>query len=223
MIEKNIKGKNVLLREGTLDDYIAKECLSSGTYSSRISLDKSDIWLDAGGNIGMFSLLVFDKVSQVISFEPDNENFNLMLENFNRNNVNNVVAFEAALVGDDKESLSFYINVKKNKGTHTVLKKRGRQEVIVSAKNIDRVIDEFGVNKIKMDIEGAEYDILKQMKNLPKIKEIVLEYHFSILNDKDKSKYKEVLSILKSNFKNVEYPEDTRQNWTVMLTANNYE
>ena len=214
IIHNNI---NYLTREGTLDEFVIKE----GDYEKRCSYTAKDVWLDAGGNIGVFVCKYANKVDEIITFEPDDENFDLLKKNIKLNDIKNYKAFKAALVGNKDKTRDFYLNTKKNKGTHSLMVTRGRDKITVKCQNIDEVIKKYGVNKIKMDVEGAEYELLTSM-DLDPIKEIVLEYHFNALKDHPgKEKYKEIITILENNFHELDFkmPEEINKHWTCIMYA----
>jgi tRNA G37 N-methylase Trm5 len=66
-------------------------------------ISSSDIVVDAGANIGIFTLLAAKKARTVIAIEPDPENFEYLKENVRLNKAGNVVLINKALqnyVGD---------------------------------------------------------------------------------------------------------------------------
>ena len=205
--------KKFYVREGTLDEYIIKE---KNSYFNKINITKKDNWLDLGGNIGMFSVFIADFVNKVITCEPDKTNFEILTKNLELNKINNVISINKAVIENDKKTINFFLNTKKNMGVHSILVKRGRTPITVECININKISEEFNINKIKMDIEGYEYLLIKNM-NFKNIKEIILEFHHNILKDKDKKKYKEIINILKNNFSTLVYKEDTKKNWTSMI------
>jgi FkbM family methyltransferase len=209
---KQIKGLTMNIRPGTQDEFVVSE-----TGYNKIEYEKPDIWLDAGANIGAFVCRFGKKVSKIISYEPDSENFNMLIRNITHNNITNAVCVNAALVGNEDETRDFYINNKTNKGTHTLIPTRGRTKITVKTENINAVLKKHNVNKIKLDIEGGEYELLKVM-DLTNIEEIIMEYHFSMLKDKDKKMYYEVLDILESNgFETYGGVKPDAGNWTTIL------
>lgn len=198
-------------RENTLDDFIVNEVKH---YLNKFKVNKEDIVLDLGGNIGAFANLVSPLCKQVLTFEPEIDNFNILVEN-NKNNLN-VNCFNVAVVGNEDKERIFYVNQKANKGIHGFLAKKGRLEQKVICGNINDIVEENYVNKIKMDIEGSEYELLKVM-DFTNIDEMIIEYHFIYLKDSSKQKYNEIISILKNNFSKVDYKEDTKKAWTTII------
>lgn len=200
-------------RENTLDEFIINE-----KDYDRCDFQKTDRWLDAGANIGAFAVKYANKVNSIYSFEPEEENCKLLIENCKKNNATNVYIHQQALVGNDDQTRSFYVNTKKNKGVHGFLAKRGRQEVIVECININDIIKMYGINKAKIDIEGSEYELM-QVIDLEPLKEIIMEYHFLALKDKDKKKYFEIIHKLQHAGFNVQYKEDPKKAWTTIIYA----
>ena len=68
--------------EKTIDKYIIDECLGK-TYANKIkdTMSLDDIWLDAGGNIGAFSILISPYVKKIFAFEPETDNYKLFIKN----------------------------------------------------------------------------------------------------------------------------------------------
>lgn len=214
MYLKEIKGKKFILREETLDEYVVKE-----NCYNHCSFDKNDVWFDIGGNIGIFPILYGSKVKQVISFEPDQENCDLFKQNIEQNNVDNSVLIQKAVIDSYDKQVSFFLNIKKNKGAHSLFVKKGRDEVIVDSININQVLDEFHPNKIKMDIEGGEYSLIKAIKDWSNIEEFIFEYHISILRDSDGEKLEELYDILGNHFSTIEGKSSDKlgKNWITLV------
>lgn len=214
------------LREGTTDGYTLKEV---DKYFKYIHPAKEDVWLDCGGNIGCFSVKISELVKQVYTFEPDFGNYHQLLLNLNDNKIFNVFPSRYAVVGNKDTTREFYINLKKSQGIHSFYVKRGRKKVIVGCQNINDIIVREGITKIKIDTEGAEYEIIKAIKDWSKIQEIIFEFHFNVLKDKDYevpisiaddlSKYFELIGILQSNFRAVVYEPNPKRNWTKLVYA----
>jgi FkbM family methyltransferase len=171
------------------------------TYSKHLTLEKSDVFLDIGGQIGTFSIDIADKVKQVYTFEPFKENYDLLESNIALNKTKNVCAFNKAVVGNDDQERTLYAGGKfnglgANTGGFSLIDTESEEKVVVQCANINAIIKKFGITKIKMDCEGSEYEIIKNADFLG-IKELILEYHFNLLG---MAKYEELLNILADNF-----------------------
>lgn len=64
------------------------------------------------------------------------------------------------MVGNEDKERKFYINNLTNKGTHTFKQIKDRTEIVVTCQNITDIITSHKVNKIKIDVKGAEYELL---------------------------------------------------------------
>ena len=94
-----------------------------------------------------------------------------------------------------------------NKYRHTIYKKKGRDSITIPIKSIKSVLSKTRVNCIKMDIEGAEIDILEFLtpSDYKKygIKKMVFEYSFDI--DNSIPRFLKIVKNLKKYFKNVHW------------------
>jgi FkbM family methyltransferase len=141
-------------------------------------LGEDDIIIDIGANIGIFSILASKKVKSglIFSFEPVGINYKRMLRNIEVNSIQNIKTFNLGL-SNQNETLD--INVpKQDPGESTLSPKtctklflKNDQKIsIEKAKFIlfDQFFEEHMLKKvdiIKIDVEGAEYKVLKGMKN----------------------------------------------------------
>lgn len=209
-----ISGLRFNVRENTLDKYICDEVVKQDCYGKIINLVKGETWLDIGANIGCFSVLVASLGCDVVAFEPDKENFEITKKNMELNKVSFILN-RVAIVGNDDKLRKFYYNEKKNKGTHSLLVKRGRSEKIVKCANINRAITN-DIQAIKLDVEGAEYEIIKAIKDFKNVRKMVYEYHFNILG---KEKYFELVSYLEECGFKVNYKSNVKKNWHLLVSA----
>ena len=129
-----------------------------------------DIVLDIGANIGYYSL-VFSQIvgtnGRVFAFEPDPNNFALLKKNIEINNLKNVTLIQKA-VSDVSKPLSLYL-CDYNHAQHRIYPSpRCNETITVESTTIDEHFSgtEFynRINFVKMDVEGAEYDVLEGMK-----------------------------------------------------------
>jgi tRNA G37 N-methylase Trm5 len=82
-------------------------------------IDRGDVVLDLGANIGYYTLLFAKKVGdegRVYAFEPDPTNFSLLKKNVEINGYRNVVLIQKA-VSNKNGKLKLYLN-EDNKGDH---------------------------------------------------------------------------------------------------------
>lgn len=200
-VEKS--GINLEVRDGSKDLNIIREVINRDEYGIGSTLTKDDIWLDIGAHIGVFSYLIAKRVKEVWAYEPEENNFVLLITNKALNSAKNVRCFDRAIVGDDSKEETLYLS--SMTGTHSLLGNKGTLTEKVKCVNINEIIAVSKANKIKMDIEGAEYEVIKNA-DLRSIKELVMEYHhFRLDPEGDMIKFYELIDIFEKLFSVVEY------------------
>jgi FkbM family methyltransferase len=142
--------------------------------------------LDLGANIGVFSIYAATTARNVTvyAYEPMAEFYRLMQENVLLNELNGTVkCFNAAVAGDahrrdlyvEGADLFFPTLVPASPGGMT-------RKVSVACTTLADIIDSNGLEQVdllKMDCEGAEYEILYNTpaRYFDRIREIRMEYH----------------------------------------------
>lgn len=160
--------------------------------------------LDCGSNIGMSILFykTFYPESEIVGFEPDENAFNKLTENIKTNGLKNVTVHQKALSNKEGE-VDFFFDPDNVGALHMSIFKermsgdyRSIQTTVLSAYVTKKV------DFLKLDIEGAELDVIKELEEKDKlrmIKRMVIEYHHHIKKDVDE--FSQMLSILeKSGF-----------------------
>jgi len=142
----------------------------------------NDTIIDIGSHIGLFALYAFQycKKGRIFCFEPVKENYELLLTNLQMNNVKNVFPFQTA-ISDKKSSSTIYLS--QDDSGHSMYIPSSR-EMEVKTTTLKDVMDENKINGcdlIKLDCEGAEYDIINSLPEeyFRRIRKIVMEYHFA--------------------------------------------
>ena len=212
---KNYGEMSLFIRPDTTDIKVIKEVLQTCVYEKKsigFFVEENENWLDLGGNIGTFSLLCLARNANVISYEPEKENFSLMEKNIETNfpgASSKKVKLINQAVGTNSGSIDLYLcKGDYNKYRHTIYPKRGRESVSVKIQSIKSVLNKYSkIDCIKMDIEGAEIDILEFLKpsDYKKfgIKKIVFEYSFDI--DNSIPRFMKIMKSLKKYFNNVHW------------------
>ncbi|MBM3228373.1 FkbM family methyltransferase, partial [Candidatus Pacearchaeota archaeon] len=154
------------------ENFSAVRC-AHPSYESEIrkhfSLD-SGVFIDVGANIGKYSIMVGkrlgDKV-KVIAFEPMPYTFEILKKNIELNKLKNIIPFEYAL-GKKEERLDFYLDREGvGGGAHSLIKDNAnitKNKIGVCVKKLDDILKELKIKRvdlIKIDVEGAEADVLK--------------------------------------------------------------
>jgi FkbM family methyltransferase len=148
--------------------------------------------VDCGSNIGL-SVLYFKRLypqSRVIAFEPDGATFRMLDLNVRSNNLADVTLVNKALY-DSVGSVPFYVAPDQP----GLLVQSTRKENLASSQLTTVETERLStyltepVDFLKMDIEGAEEQVLKDLKETGKlafVREIVLEYHHHLTPREDK-------------------------------------
>ena len=161
----------------------------------------NDVVIDVGAHIGLFTIYAsqFCTNGKIYSFEPVIENYQLLLENIQLNNLNCVTSFNQA-VSNSNDSIDLFLN--NDESGHSMFSKSSKS-IIIDSISLQKFFDEHQIkhcNFLKLDCEGAEYEIIK---NLPleyfqKIDKLVIEYHMADSHPEFLIELKEIL--LRQNF-----------------------
>lgn len=168
------KGKDWYHRSDKPDHLVIRE-----TDYKFIEYHEDDVWIDAGANVGGFAMKASPRVKFVYSYEPEPGNAEVFMWNMTLHNTFNVVFNQKAL-GAEPGEISFYVS-DKHPYANSVLPIRGRKEIKVPCVKLDDEIVRHKANKLKLDVEGAERDIILNSE-FPGIKEIVMEWHTMYLD-----------------------------------------
>lgn len=146
--------------------------------------------IDCGSNIGM-AVIYFKTLyprSRIVAFEPGEEAFSCLEENVSNNSLEFIELNNAAVSGEEGEVNFFFDG--ENLGSLTMSTKEERmpkQKRIVKSVLLSKIINEE-VDFLKMDIEGAELEVIEELsreKKLGFIKQMVIEYHHHISKTTD--------------------------------------
>jgi len=206
------------VRDNKSDEWVINEVLRPSTYQKALGINKKDIVLDLGLNIGAFAVLWGYKAKKCYAFEPEVENFNIAKKNIDLNNIKNCVLSNTAVTGCGNKHIHFYVGMGERKDGHSILPFKGRQKVKVECSNINDILEKTKANKIKIDIEGAEYQVIKAINKWDQIDAIIFEWHKNFLKDHDNTKLKEIETIIHSNFTNIKGNFNTK-GWMNIISA----
>lgn len=131
--------------------------------------------IDVGANIGITTVTIAKEIGgkgKVYAFEPLRGYFDVLKRNLSANGLENVEAFELALV-DGVGRVDFY----ENELSSSIVSRGSTKKTIVAATTLDNFLSEQNVERIdliNMDCEGSELLALKGAertlrKNKPKI------------------------------------------------------
>ena len=148
--------------------------LGSYELNKRLAFEKhirrGDVVYDIGANVGYFSLLaavLAGPDGQVVAFEPLPRNIHYLHRHIKLNQIKNITVIEAA-VSDQEGKACFDLGASSAMGH---IAETGEIEVQMVA--LERLLAEGRVpppDAIKLDVEGAEYEVLRGAGSLLKEK-----------------------------------------------------
>ena len=135
-------------------------------------LNKGDVLVDIGANIGLYTLCASKLVGDdghVICFEPFSTNFSALKTNLSINENSNIIV-EKVAVGDSNSVIDlFYDDKEMNLGMVSSQLSEYSQTEKVTCVSLDSYLQNNPYKKVdfvKIDIEGNEYAALLGMKNI---------------------------------------------------------
>ncbi len=169
---------------GPMDVWIVKETYLDRFYE-RYGTEIGDGWtvIDIGAGIGDFSLVAAlgHPTNKVYAFEPFPESFSLLESNLQLNQATNVRAFPEAIAGRTGE---LALDISSGEPLQFSTGKAADQgaALTVPCLSLEDAFERLSLahcNLLKLDCEGAEYDILFKAPAsiFSKIDHIVMEYH----------------------------------------------
>jgi len=178
-----------------------------------IKLDEDDTVIDIGANVGYYTLYLskFLKTGKIISIEADPETCSVLKKNCELNNMKNVIIHNFA-ISNKSGQITFYKS-ETHSGENSIYSsgiKNKKSSISIPASTLDKMLKSNypKIDFIKIDVEGAEFDVLKGGEDTLKItKKILIELHEDILK-KNKQDSKMIISLLEENgFKIKLFPE----------------
>jgi len=147
------------------------------------SLNEGGIFVDVGANIGWYTIIASKIVGQtgnVLAFEPDPTNFELLKKNCALNGLKNVELINQAL--SDKSDSEFLYRSSNNFGDHRLYaSEEEREKIVVGTLTLDNLIESRGlknIQTIKVDTQGSEPKILRGMQRYIKREKPVIFLEF---------------------------------------------
>lgn len=155
------------------EDHIQKIILWTGEYEKEVYdfakkvLTNEDTVLDIGANIGYHSIHFASLVpnGKVYCFEPNALLNPLIKKNFKLNGFTNF-EIENKAVSNKNEVSSFFISNSSNTGLSILTNEISQSNIEVKTIYLDDYFKTQKIHLIKIDIEGAELNALKGMKQL---------------------------------------------------------
>jgi FkbM family methyltransferase len=191
--------KNMTIREAEIIEYFCPK--------------ENDLVIDVGAHLGRYSLISSNQVGKkgkVISIEANPLVFEKLKKNIDLNKSTNIISLNYAVYSEKTRIKLFSPNEGlKNTIYNTIVSNRTKSERFteVNADTLDNILNSIGiktdkVNWIKIDVEGAELEVLKGAHNiLSKSKDIAILIEIHNLAE-GRNLYENIMDLLKTyNFK----------------------
>jgi FkbM family methyltransferase len=170
-------------RSDSYDRVIIEEVWKSDEYYlNRVDIDSDSSIIDIGAHIGAFAIKaqsLFHDIP-IIAVEPVRENFRLLEHNLERNRCTAVTALNAAVMSESG-AVRVYLDPKNTAGHSTVARVSGTTVSALAIRLAD-IFRTYGLTRVgllKIDCEGAEYQIILSADNSiwKRVSSLVFEYH----------------------------------------------
>jgi FkbM family methyltransferase len=147
---------------------------------------KDPIVIDAGANVGIFTLYAYPKSSKIYAIEPSQSHFDTLSEMLNYNKMlDKVVPIKLALANENGKADLFH---PLNPTARSLIKLVGeisdkKDTEIVETITMDKLFTQYNIDHVdflKLDVEGAEMEIIggKGFESIcPKINSLLVEWH----------------------------------------------
>lgn len=149
-----------------------------------LAIRGGDTVVEIGAHVGCFGTWAAKQGSgiRVFSFEADPGNFRYLDRNVKQNRLKGNIATHAAVGSKDGET-TLYLHGRGHGGNSLYQEHaRSAQAVTVPAITLDTIVKKHAIKRIdflKLDCEGAEYDILGSVspETLARVRQIAMEHH----------------------------------------------
>ena len=143
-------------------------------------ISNDDVIIDVGAHIGLFALFAsqFCKNGKIFCYEPIKENYKILIENIEMNQIQNIFPNNLAVT---KETSRVKIFLNDDQSGHSMFI-QNKNFVEVDSKSLSDIFIDNGIKEcdfLKLDCEGAEYEIIESLSSdlFTKINKTAIEYH----------------------------------------------
>lgn len=208
-LQVELSGLKFVIRTGTADINVVEEVVRRPIYTNKkLRFEPGDLWLDIGAHIGAFSIKAAAAGCRVVAYEPEERNLALLRRNLTLNKVDDrVEVVNAAVVAESRPEshVVLWASTRSHATERASIlggRKRGWELFLAPALGFFDEVAERAPRFIKMDAEGAEFDILdaldERISDLACVAGMTYEYHFTV--DPSRAEYWRRLQIIGRHF-----------------------
>lgn len=162
------------------DAIVLREAFVENTYSLH---DTHFVWtgvmVDIGANIGAVTVLACALgATRVVAYEPEPENYQLLVGNIARNGYGKTVETHQKAIWSMAGTIALVPSQGASTSRPAVIDAYPNQTIQVPSITLAQALTSFdSVDVVKVDTEGAEYEMFGDRDTNRKIRLLVLEYH----------------------------------------------
>ena len=171
-----------LIKEIFSDNYHVFKAIEKGKFSFR----PKDVVLDVGACEGMFSIMLAEHFPdiRIIALEPVPTTYYNLVKNIELNGCKNVEAYNLGLGNPSQKTATMVVSKGFSGGSsaYCTFIPKDHVQVEVGLITLDDAFELYGINRcrlLKLDVEGAEYDIMYASHVLPRVDYFVGEFHMN--------------------------------------------
>ena len=145
-----------------ITDEYSRVALSKGELSVLRALQilPCEVFVDVGAHVGYYTVRMAKKCREVVAFEPNPRNREILLKNVELNNLGNVVVYPYA-VGESRYRARLWLA---GSGSTLLAGYVAGESIEVDVVPLDEVVEYADI--IKIDVEGYEWSVVQGMKSL---------------------------------------------------------
>ena len=184
--------------------YQQHEPLCTKIFSSMIP--EKSIVLDIGANIGYYVLIEAQKASKIYAIEPALQNIEFLKKNIDLNILDEFIEIYQLAMSDNKDKALLSLDDVPNRYRLVADKSKYYKNVFqVDTTTVDEFLKNRRVDVVRMDIEGAEWLVIRGMTDtlsqLDNVRVLFIELHPTLIKDYGGDALALVNLLLDSNFK----------------------
>lgn len=158
--------------------FFIKKDLEKTNPFTELNIIRGDIVLEGGCFIGTFASACIEAGASIVtSFECEKRNYEFSLTNLKKYG-NKIELINAALVSNDIPVIKIFLSGCRVANS-VIQREKTKKFITVRAVNFRRQLIKLKPSVFKLDIEGAEYDIVESLQpgDLSSVREFYIEFH----------------------------------------------